>query len=104
MTDVSLKKFDAMGLMDKVKSRGEALFDMRSHENKIYFFTVYFEGILGVVNKDTEYYIDVTSEDTNTGRQERLTSYDEYSHIKDDQVVGKLEELKYKILNNLELN
>lgn len=104
MTDVSLKKFDAMGFMDKVKSRGEALFDMRSHENKIYFFTVCFEGILGVVNKDTEYYIDVTWEDTNTGPQERLTSYDEYSHLKDYKVVGKLEELKYKILNNLELN
>lgn len=101
MTDVSLKSFSPTNLMNSVKARGESLFELREHEDKMYYISVHFERIIGVINKDTEYYIDIVSEDLIDGQQKRLSNC---GYLKDYQVVGKLEELKYKILNNLELN
>lgn len=99
MTNGLLKDFDAIDLMNKVKTRGESLFTSREHGDMIYDISIHFEDIIGVISNDTEYYIDIVSEDKD-GHQERLTTYKEHSHLKDYQVVGKLFEFKYKILSN----
>lgn len=88
-----LKDLNANELMNKVKERGEALHTIRlAPDNKEYIISIHFEDWFGEINENTEYYIDCVTEDLN-GNQERITTYNEHSHLKDYQVIEKINEL-----------
>ena len=102
----SLERFNPTELMELMKSGGGgAAVESRRHGDMAYFFKINSEfTICGIIDENTKYYIEVMSEDQKTRVLKHLTPQEGCRHLKDYQVVGKLEELKYKILNNLELN
>lgn len=81
---------DARELMDKVLKEGHSLFTERANGDYLYFISIHFEDIIGVIDEDTEFFIDIVREDL-AGNQERVTNYQEHSHLKEDEVVKKLE-------------
>lgn len=80
---------NAQELMDKVIERKSSVFTERANEDYLYFISIHFEEIFGVLDENTEYYIDIVREDLK-GNQERVTNYREHSHLKADQVVKKI--------------
>ena len=80
-------------LMEHVKERGESLFIEVSHANMLYSISIHAEGIFVPINDDTEWFFDIVSE-TETGHQERITTYRAHSHLKDYEVVQKLNGFK----------
>ena len=91
-----LKDANFFRLMQNVKNRCESLHVVVKHENLVYFISIHFEDIFGVLDEDTEYYIDIVAEDEE-GRQSRITTYFAHSHLKDYEVVAKLEGFKHFI-------
>lgn len=94
-TNGMLRDLRGEELMAKVKERGESLFTEREHGALFYNISVHFEQIIGVIDENTEYWIDIVSEDID-GNQKRLSDYENYSHLKYDQAIAKINEFVEK--------
>ena len=88
-----LEDFNPQRFMEKIKARKTSLFSELGYEDMTYSISVHFEELFGTIDENTEYFIDIVEEDPK-GNQRRLTTYQAHSHLKDYEVVEKLEGFK----------
>ena len=80
-----LKDLKGSLLMNQVKERLESIFTEREHDGITYIISIHFEELIGVLNSDTRFYVDIVSEDKD-GHQERISKYKDSSNLLDQQV------------------
>lgn len=97
-TNGTLADFNPQDLMDKVKSRLEAINTVRTNGNMIYMISIHPHGLFVRLSPETKYDVFIVSEDDG-GNQEWVSSYDEFSNLLDTEVVAKLNEWKNSVLN-----
>jgi hypothetical protein len=89
----TLAEFDPQDLMDKVKSRLEAINTIRTNGNNLYMISIHPHRMFARLSPETEYDIYIVEEDAD-GNQRYVSTYDEFSKLLDTEVVDKLNEWK----------
>lgn len=90
----TLREFEPDNLLQKVIERGEAINTVREHYEYTYHITISHTDLIGVTDENTEYDVDIVRENETTHVQERITSYDEWTRLKANDVVEKLKNWK----------
>lgn len=89
----TLSDFNPQDLMDKVKSRLEAINTIRTNGNMKYMISIHPHGLFARLSPETKYDVYIVSEDEG-GNQEWVSSYEEFSNLLDTEVVAKLNDWK----------
>lgn len=94
----TLADFNPQDLMDKVKSRLEAINTVRTNGNMKYMISIHPHGLFARLSPETKYDVFIVSEDED-GNQEWVSSYEEFSNLLDTEVVSKLNDWKNNAVN-----
>ena len=89
--------FNPKTLMENVKANHQSLYVEVSNDDIVYYISIHFEGIFGTIDRNTKYWVDIVSEDSE-GNQERVTTYKDWSNLSELETTQKLNEWKWSVL------